>query len=116
MTGDPESGPSEEELILTVEDGIGTVTFNRPAARNAFTFAMYERLREVCETIADDGMVKALILRGAGDRAAAQRFHERFAIDQTAACSVDQDRARFHAVEFVCANESASVVGQRAVQ
>jgi enoyl-CoA hydratase/carnithine racemase len=69
MTGDPESGPSEEELILTVEDGIGTVTFNRPAARNAFTFAMYERLREVCETVAEDGMVKALILRGAGDRA-----------------------------------------------
>lgn len=69
MTGDPASGPGDEELILTVEDGIGTVTFNRPAARNAFTFAMYERLREICETVPDDGSLKVMIMRGAGERA-----------------------------------------------
>src|SRR5262249_27189865 len=36
------------DLIYEVEDGIGRVTFNRPQARNALTFAMYERLAQIC--------------------------------------------------------------------
>ena len=35
---------SGEDLIYTVKGGIGRVTFNRPQARNAMTFAMYDRL------------------------------------------------------------------------
>lgn len=58
-----------EELLYEVKDGIGVITFNRPAARNALTFAMYEGLAEICETAADKGDVKALVLRGAGDKA-----------------------------------------------
>ncbi len=34
----------EEDLLYEVTDGIGRVTFNRPQARNAMTFAMYDRL------------------------------------------------------------------------
>ena len=37
-----------DELLYERQDGIGRVTFNRPAARNALTFAMYERLAEIC--------------------------------------------------------------------
>ncbi|MEO0823422.1 MAG: enoyl-CoA hydratase/isomerase family protein [Pseudomonadota bacterium] len=58
-----------DDLIHTVEDGIATLTFNRPESRNAFTFAMYEGLAEICRAVPTDGSVKALILRGAGDRA-----------------------------------------------
>ncbi|MPZ10419.1 MAG: enoyl-CoA hydratase [Kiloniellaceae bacterium] len=58
-----------EELLYELRDGIGIVTFNRPAARNALTFAMYEGLAEICETAADKGEAKALVLRGAGDKA-----------------------------------------------
>src|SRR5579859_378154 len=58
-----------DELLYEIEDGIGRVTFNRPAQRNAFTFAMYERLAEVCAEIETDERVKALILTGAGDKA-----------------------------------------------
>ena len=29
--------------------GIGRATFNRPQARNAFTFEMYEQLAQICE-------------------------------------------------------------------
>jgi enoyl-CoA hydratase/carnithine racemase len=58
-----------EELIHTVDDGIATVTFNRPDSRNALTFAMYEGLAEVCATVPADGSVKAVIVTGAGDRA-----------------------------------------------
>ena len=38
----------EEELLFEEREGIGLVTFNRPQARNALTFAMYEKLAEIC--------------------------------------------------------------------
>ncbi len=60
---------ASDELLYTVEDGIGLVTFNRPAARNALTFAMYGRLAEICGGIALGGPVKALIITGAGEKA-----------------------------------------------
>lgn len=69
MSGETKADPGTEELCFSVADGIGTITFNRPEARNAFTFAMYERLREICETVPDDGSLKALIMLGAGERA-----------------------------------------------
>ncbi len=50
-------------------DGIGRITFNRPQARNAFTFAMYERLAAICEEANSDHAIKVLVLRGAGDKA-----------------------------------------------
>jgi enoyl-CoA hydratase/carnithine racemase len=56
-----------DDLLYEVRDGIGRITFNRPQARNAMTFAMYERLAEICAGA--DGSVRALILTGAGDRA-----------------------------------------------
>jgi enoyl-CoA hydratase/carnithine racemase len=64
---------STDELLYEVRDGIGRITFNRPQARNALTFAMYERLAEICTEVAAsagrDGAVRALLLTGAGDRA-----------------------------------------------
>jgi enoyl-CoA hydratase/carnithine racemase len=69
MSGETKADPGTEELCFTVTDGIGTITFNRPEARNAFTFAMYERLREICETVPGDGSLKVLIMLGAGERA-----------------------------------------------
>jgi enoyl-CoA hydratase/carnithine racemase len=58
-----------EDLLFEVEGGIGWATFNRPQARNAFTFAMYERLAQICELANADRAVKALVFRGAGDKA-----------------------------------------------
>ena len=45
------------------------VTFNRPEAHNAMTFAMYESLFEACETADADDSVRVLVLRGAGEKA-----------------------------------------------
>jgi enoyl-CoA hydratase/carnithine racemase len=45
------------------------VTFNRPEAHNAMTFAMYESLYEACETADADDEVRVLVLRGAGAKA-----------------------------------------------
>jgi enoyl-CoA hydratase len=63
------SGGRSDELLYTVQGGIGIVAFNRPAAHNALTFDMYERLGEICAGLAVSGPVKALIVTGAGGRA-----------------------------------------------
>jgi enoyl-CoA hydratase/carnithine racemase len=45
------------------------VTFDRPEAHNAMTFAMYDRLVEHCETVDADEELRVMVLRGAGGRA-----------------------------------------------
>ena len=58
-----------DDILFELRDGIGRVTFNRPQARNAFTFAMYERLAQICEQANHDRAIKVLVLQGAGDKA-----------------------------------------------
>jgi enoyl-CoA hydratase len=58
-----------EDLLYETNDGVGRITFNRPHARNAFTFRMYERLEEICQQAQDDLSVRVLVLTGAGDKA-----------------------------------------------
>ena len=57
------------ELLYEVQDGIGRITFNRPQARNALTFPMYERLAEICAEAHDDPSMRVLILTGMGEKA-----------------------------------------------
>jgi enoyl-CoA hydratase/carnithine racemase len=57
------------DLLYEINDGIGRITFNRPQARNAFTFPMYERLAEICAQAENDSSVKVLVLTGAGEKA-----------------------------------------------
>ena len=59
----------DEDLLHRVEDGISYVTFNRPQARNALTFAMYERLAEICHAANEDTSIKAMLLTGTGEKA-----------------------------------------------
>jgi enoyl-CoA hydratase len=61
---------SDGSEILVEQDGrVATVTFNRPDARNAMTFEMYERLHDLCERFDTDPGVRVLVLTGAGDKA-----------------------------------------------
>jgi len=57
------------DLLFEMRNGIGRATFNRPQARNAFTFEMYERLAQICEQADKDRSIKVLVLQGAGDKA-----------------------------------------------
>ena len=58
-----------DDFLVTRCDGIVTATFNRPSARNALTFAMYEALATLCGEIDADPDVKVLIVTGAGGEA-----------------------------------------------
>jgi enoyl-CoA hydratase len=58
-----------QDILYEVKDGVGRITFNRPEARNAFTFGMYERLAEICQQATADSSVKVLVLTGADEKA-----------------------------------------------
>ena len=57
---------SEGRVVYEVKDGIARVTFDRPEARNAMTWAMYEGLARAVDAIASDDSVRVALFRGAG--------------------------------------------------
>ncbi len=65
----PDLQQPSEDLLYEVRDGIARVTFNRPQARNAMLFSMYERLAAICAAIDADRSIRALVLTGAGEKA-----------------------------------------------
>jgi len=60
---------SKDEVLVAREGAIVTLTFNRPEARNAMTWGMYQRLYEVCEEVDADDAIRCLVLKGAGGKA-----------------------------------------------
>ncbi len=67
--GDPDFVPPTPELLYERRGAVAFLTFNRPAARNAMTFAMYEGLYTACEHVDADDRVRVFVLRGAGNKA-----------------------------------------------
>ncbi|MFI5825630.1 enoyl-CoA hydratase/isomerase family protein, partial [Streptomyces rishiriensis] len=68
MSPDPAT-PAEPLVLFTAEDGIGTMTINRPAARNAMDQAVQAAVREVLDEVERREDVHVLIVTGAGDKA-----------------------------------------------
>ena len=63
---------TEDELLYSAKDGIGHIVLNRPHRRNAMTFGMYDRIKEICAragTADDPDGLKVLIFSGGGDAA-----------------------------------------------
>lgn len=58
-----------DQLLFERRGSTAHITFNRPEARNAMTWEMYEALYQCCEEVDADDEVRVLVLRGAGDRA-----------------------------------------------
>jgi enoyl-CoA hydratase/carnithine racemase len=57
------------DLLHERKGDIAWITFNRPEARNALTFAMYEELARICEEANRDDTLRVIVLRGAGEKA-----------------------------------------------
>jgi len=58
-----------EELLYDKRGDVAWVTFNRPQARNALTFAMYQGVAEICGRIGRTREAKVVVITGAGDKA-----------------------------------------------
>jgi enoyl-CoA hydratase/carnithine racemase len=57
------------QTIFDAQGPMAILTFNRPEARNAMTWEMYESLVSACERVDTDPALQVLILRGAGGKA-----------------------------------------------
>jgi enoyl-CoA hydratase len=60
---------STGHTIYESDGPIATFTFNRPQARNAMTWDMYQALVEACDRVDADSAIRVLILKGAGGKA-----------------------------------------------
>jgi enoyl-CoA hydratase/carnithine racemase len=58
-----------EQILLQRDGAVAVITFNRPQARNALTWNMYDRLVEFCDEVDRRPEIRAVILRGAGEAA-----------------------------------------------
>src|SRR5579864_8696748 len=61
--------PSASHILFDVEGGVARLTVNRPEQRNAMTWAMYQRLVEVCQEVDRDDRIRVLVVTGTGGRA-----------------------------------------------
>ena len=60
---------TDGDVRYSREGPVVTVTFDRPAARNAMTWRMYEQLGEACARIHGEAGVRVAVFRGAGGKA-----------------------------------------------
>lgn len=57
---------NDDDIVLSVADGIARVRLNRPEKRNALSLAMWRRLTAIFTGLARDGEARAVILTGSG--------------------------------------------------
>jgi enoyl-CoA hydratase len=60
---------SDDEILLERRGGLGIVTLNRPQALNTLSLAMYRRIDPALVAWAGNPDVRAILVRGAGERA-----------------------------------------------
>ncbi|MEH6526003.1 MAG: enoyl-CoA hydratase [Sneathiella sp.] len=78
-----------DDLLETIEDGVATVTMNRPEARNAFTAEMMVGLTEAFNRLAADTSVRVVVLTGAGGAFCAGGDVKSFAANAGAKINLD---------------------------
>jgi len=58
-----------KNILFGVEEGIATITFNRPKALNAMNSETMSELKDAVTTCKDDDNIRVIILTGSGDKA-----------------------------------------------
>ena len=64
----PETSSGDGQVRLRIADAVAHVVFDRPWARNAMTWAMYDGLAAACGAIDANSRVRVAVLRGAGGK------------------------------------------------
>jgi enoyl-CoA hydratase/carnithine racemase len=65
VTFDP-AAFAPQHFLWKFEDGVATITLNRPERKNPLTFESYDELRDTFHALKHARQVKAVVLRGAG--------------------------------------------------
>ena len=58
-----------DRMLAHVENGVGWITFNQPAKRNAVSLDMWTAIPAIIEAFAADDEVRVVVMKGAGDKA-----------------------------------------------
>jgi len=61
------SGSSNDPLVITVENQVKKIRFNRPDKLNAFTVEMYLQITDELNSASKDDSIKAVIITGTGN-------------------------------------------------
>ena len=83
------------DLIETFDDGIATLTMNRPEARNALSGEMMAGLQEAIPRLGQDPKVRVLVLTGTGDAFCAGGDVKGFARASTSDSEAPRERPSF---------------------
>ena len=87
------------EVQFTSEGPVAFLTFNRPEARNAMTWPMYDALAEACDLVDADPRICAFVLRGAGDAFVAGTDISQFTSFATAEDGIAYERRMERVIE-----------------
>lgn len=66
MSQPQESPASTEPVLVSITDGVATITLNRAGAMNSLDVATKEALRETVDRVANDPAVRCVVLTGTG--------------------------------------------------
>ncbi|HEX4045866.1 MAG TPA: enoyl-CoA hydratase-related protein [Gammaproteobacteria bacterium] len=58
---------SNNTILVSKENHLVTLTFNRPDKLNAFNHAMADQLAELCQEISEDQNIRVVVMQGAGE-------------------------------------------------
>ena len=75
----PPACPLQKHHSFSIGDHVASFTFNRPATKNAMTWAMYDALVEACDRVDSDHSIRVLMLQRAGDTFASGTDIQQFA-------------------------------------
>src|SRR5438874_13616909 len=64
-----EKSHADGKIQQSITDGVGVITFNNPAKRNAMSLDMWQGLGHALIELRDDPEVRVVVLVGAGDKA-----------------------------------------------
>lgn len=67
VTKDPYGRGSDDVLVERRDDGVLTITMNRPERMNSLTLPMFDELSEIWVDVERDERTRAVVLTGAGD-------------------------------------------------
>lgn len=91
----PDAATDKPYLLFEEQEGIATITINRPWVRNAFTVDMWHTLHQFADQIQSNPAVRVVVLQGAGDEA----FTSGSDIGEFAAMKIEEVDAGFQIME-----------------
>ncbi len=89
------------ELLTERKGSVHWIIFNRPQARNALTWGMYDALVKECERVNQDDSIRVVVITGNGGAFAAGTDISQFRAFKTAQDALDYEKQANHMAETV---------------